>query len=154
MCTQWYRSPELVLQPTDYTKAIDLWSAGCIVAEMLLGKPLFPGDHDLELMMLILDSVLLNDRDLNEILCTLPSKLLKNYNGFPRHPLKDMLYNLDVHGNFFLMTSRRWGGQKPCILKYTGELRKSAMTAVASSFCLRIVIRRLISDKGRWALMP
>nr|XP_054756674.1 mitogen-activated protein kinase 6-like [Lytechinus pictus] len=95
--TQWYRSPELVLQPTDYTKAIDLWSAGCILAEMVTGKPLFPGDHDLELMMLILDSIQLNDRDLNEILCTLPSKLLKNYNGYPRHPLKEMLSNLDCH---------------------------------------------------------
>eukprot|EP00057_Strongylocentrotus_purpuratus_P014894 XP_011669368.1 PREDICTED: mitogen-activated protein kinase 6 isoform X2 [Strongylocentrotus purpuratus] len=95
--TQWYRSPELVLQPTDYTKAIDLWSAGCILAEMVTGKPLFPGDHDLELMMLVLDSVQLNDRDLNEILCTLPSKLLKNYNGYPRHPLKEVLCNLDCH---------------------------------------------------------
>ncbi|XP_071502933.1 uncharacterized protein [Diadema antillarum] len=93
--TQWYRSPELVLQPTNYTKAIDIWSAGCIIAEMMSGKPLFPGDHDLELMMLVLDAVPLNDRDLSEIVCTLPSKLLKNYNGSPRHPLKDVLCNMD-----------------------------------------------------------
>jgi len=41
--TQWYRAPEIMLTFKQYTKAIDLWSVGCILAEMLSGKPLFPG---------------------------------------------------------------------------------------------------------------
>ena len=41
--TRWYRSPELLLQEKYYTTAIDVWSAGCILAEMLGRKPLFPG---------------------------------------------------------------------------------------------------------------
>ena len=44
--TCWYRSPELIISPRDYTKAIDLWSVGCIIAEMLTGRPLFPGTHN------------------------------------------------------------------------------------------------------------
>jgi mitogen-activated protein kinase 1/3 len=40
---RWYRAPEVLLTPTKYTEAIDLWSVGCILAEMLGGKPLFPG---------------------------------------------------------------------------------------------------------------
>lgn len=40
--TRWYRAPELILSH-DYTYAIDIWSVGCIVAEMLFGKVLFPG---------------------------------------------------------------------------------------------------------------
>ena len=42
--TCWYRSPELIISPRDYTKAIDIWSVGCILAEMLTGRPLFPGN--------------------------------------------------------------------------------------------------------------
>jgi len=45
---QWYRAPEIMLTFKQYTKAIDIWSVGCILAEMLSGKPLFPG-RDCEL---------------------------------------------------------------------------------------------------------
>ncbi|OMO78167.1 hypothetical protein CCACVL1_14610 [Corchorus capsularis] len=41
--TLWYRSPELLLGAEKYGPAIDMWSVGCIFAELLLGKPLFPG---------------------------------------------------------------------------------------------------------------
>ena len=41
--TRWYRAPEVMTSWTEYTTAIDVWSTGCIFAEMLLGKPLFPG---------------------------------------------------------------------------------------------------------------
>lgn len=41
--TRWYRAPELLLQCPDYTEAIDMWSVGCIFAEMINRKPLFPG---------------------------------------------------------------------------------------------------------------
>uniref|UniRef100_A0A670ZSA1 mitogen-activated protein kinase n=1 Tax=Pseudonaja textilis TaxID=8673 RepID=A0A670ZSA1_PSETE len=41
LVTKWYRSPHLLLSPNNYTKAIDMWAAGCILAEMLTGKMLF-----------------------------------------------------------------------------------------------------------------
>ncbi|THF98627.1 hypothetical protein TEA_008893 [Camellia sinensis var. sinensis] len=41
--TLWYRAPELLLGATDYSVGIDLWSAGCILAELLAGKPIMPG---------------------------------------------------------------------------------------------------------------
>ena len=41
---RWYRAPEILLSSPHYTKGVDMWSLGCILAEMLLGKPLFPGD--------------------------------------------------------------------------------------------------------------
>lgn len=41
--TLWYRAPELLLGATDYGVAIDLWSVGCIIAELLVGKPIMPG---------------------------------------------------------------------------------------------------------------
>ncbi|NXD45913.1 MK15 kinase, partial [Copsychus sechellarum] len=43
VATRWYRAPELLLGSRSYTKGVDMWSIGCILGEMLLGKPLFPG---------------------------------------------------------------------------------------------------------------
>ena len=47
--TQWYRSPEVLLGVSDYTPAVDVWSAGCIMAELLSGgEPIFPGDCEID----------------------------------------------------------------------------------------------------------
>jgi serine/threonine protein kinase len=40
--TRWYRAPELILTRS-YNSSIDIWAAGCILAEMLGRKPVFPG---------------------------------------------------------------------------------------------------------------
>ncbi|KAJ1391268.1 Serine/threonine-protein kinase, active site [Sesbania bispinosa] len=48
--TLWYRAPELLLGATDYGAAIDLWSVGCILAELLVGKPIMPGRTEVEQM--------------------------------------------------------------------------------------------------------
>ncbi|NWH54170.1 MK15 kinase, partial [Fregata magnificens] len=43
VATRWYRAPEILLSARSYTKGVDMWSIGCILGELLLGKPLFPG---------------------------------------------------------------------------------------------------------------
>jgi mitogen-activated protein kinase 7 len=43
VATRWYRAPEIMLSFKSYTKAIDMWSVGCIFAELLGNKPLFKG---------------------------------------------------------------------------------------------------------------
>ncbi|KAH9636314.1 hypothetical protein HF086_003281 [Spodoptera exigua] len=43
VATRWYRAPEILIASKSYTKGIDMWSLGCILGEMLTGKPLFPG---------------------------------------------------------------------------------------------------------------
>ena len=40
---RWYRAPEILLGSTKYTKGVDMWSIGCILGELLAGKPMFPG---------------------------------------------------------------------------------------------------------------
>lgn len=42
--TRWYRAPEIMLACHEYSKPIDIWSVGCIFAELILRKPYFPGD--------------------------------------------------------------------------------------------------------------
>ncbi|XP_039123548.1 cyclin-dependent kinase G1-like [Dioscorea cayenensis subsp. rotundata] len=51
--TQWYRSPELLLGDEKYTAAIDVWSVGCIMAEMVTGKPLFPANSKIDQLDMI-----------------------------------------------------------------------------------------------------
>ncbi|BFZ63205.1 hypothetical protein YB2330_004325 [Saitoella coloradoensis] len=46
--TRWYRPPELLLGERRYTTAIDMWGVGCVFAEMLVGKPILPGQSDID----------------------------------------------------------------------------------------------------------
>ncbi|XP_076843997.1 mitogen-activated protein kinase 7 [Brachyhypopomus gauderio] len=54
VATRWYRAPELMLSLHHYSLAIDIWSVGCIFAEMLGRKQLFPGKHYVHQLQLIL----------------------------------------------------------------------------------------------------
>merc|ERR1712168_1202346 len=55
VATRWYRAPEIMLNSKGYSKAIDIWSVGCILAEMLSNRPLFPGKHYLDQLNRILE---------------------------------------------------------------------------------------------------
>lgn len=55
--TLWYRAPELILGQEKYTEAIDIWSVGCIFAEIILGEALFKGKSELEQLDLIFKSL-------------------------------------------------------------------------------------------------
>ena len=48
--TLWYRAPELLLGTKVYDSSIDMWSVGCILAELLLGRPLLPGKTEIDQM--------------------------------------------------------------------------------------------------------
>lgn len=48
VATRWYRAPEIMLNSKGYTQSIDMWSVGCILAEMLSNRPIFPGKHYLD----------------------------------------------------------------------------------------------------------
>lgn len=44
MCSRYYRAPELIFGSSEYSFPIDIWGAGCVLAEFLLGRPLFTGE--------------------------------------------------------------------------------------------------------------
>uniref|UniRef100_A0A8C3YMW4 Cyclin-dependent kinase-like 2 n=1 Tax=Catagonus wagneri TaxID=51154 RepID=A0A8C3YMW4_9CETA len=48
VATRWYRAPELLVGDVKYGKAVDVWAIGCLVTEMLMGEPLFPGESDID----------------------------------------------------------------------------------------------------------
>ena len=50
---RWQRPPELLIGREDYDCSIDIWSVGCVMAELIDGNPLFPGQNDLDQLYLI-----------------------------------------------------------------------------------------------------
>lgn len=55
--TRWYRAPELLCSCVDYDEKIDVWSVGCILAELLGRNPLWPGEDYIKQMDLIFSSI-------------------------------------------------------------------------------------------------
>lgn len=54
ICSRYYRAPELIFGATNYTTKIDIWSAGCVMAELLLGQPIFPGESKIDQLVEII----------------------------------------------------------------------------------------------------
>ncbi|KAK4510648.1 uncharacterized protein ATC70_005080 [Mucor velutinosus] len=84
VATRWYRSPEIMLSFQNYTKAIDMWSVGCIFAEMLGGRPLFKGRDYVDQLNQILGILGTPDE---ETLCRVGSERAQVYiRSLPRMP--------------------------------------------------------------------
>ena len=75
ICSRYYRAPELVFEATEYTTTIDVWSVGCVMAELMLGNPLFPGESGVDQLIEII-----------KVLGT---------------PTKDEIYAMNPHHNSF-----------------------------------------------------
>ena len=54
ICSRYYRAPELIFGASDYTSLIDVWSAGCVLAELMLGQPIFPGSSGVDQLVEII----------------------------------------------------------------------------------------------------
>lgn len=65
--TLWYRPPELLLGATEYGVAVDLWSTGCILAELLAGKPIMPGRTEVFDKLEIFSFALVNNQNVVQI---------------------------------------------------------------------------------------
>ncbi|KAJ8422565.1 hypothetical protein Cgig2_026769 [Carnegiea gigantea] len=74
ICSRYYRAPELIFGATEYTTSIDIWSAGCVLAELLLGQPLFPGENAVDQLVEIIKVLGTPTRE--EIRCMNPNYTL------------------------------------------------------------------------------
>ena len=78
VATRWYRAPEILLGSNKYTKGVDMWSLG-ILAELLLGKPVFPGTsslNQLDRVMEVIGRPTIDDID--SIDCPLAQTMLES----------------------------------------------------------------------------
>ncbi|KAL7409221.1 Pkinase-domain-containing protein [Mrakia frigida] len=54
ICSRYYRAPELIFGSVNYSTNIDIWSTGCVMAELMLGQPLFPGESGIDQLVEII----------------------------------------------------------------------------------------------------
>lgn len=88
IATRWYRAPEVILSWKRYSTAIDVWSIGCILAELITRKPLLPATSEEEQIQLITDLIGNPSEDLveqitivknKEFIMSLPRRAGKNF---------------------------------------------------------------------------
>ena len=92
--TRWYRAPELLVENQSYTTAIDVWAVGCIFAEMLGRKALFPGRDYLHQLRLIIDVLgTPSEEDLSCITNQQAVQFLRTLPVKPRKPWTEIFPN-------------------------------------------------------------
>ena len=90
--TRWYRPPELMMHPDGlYTSAVDMWSVGCIFAELIGRKPLFPGKNFVHQLTLILDVLgCPKDEEISHITSHQAIKFLDKISGKKKKPFSSL----------------------------------------------------------------
>ncbi|KJH50271.1 mitogen-activated protein kinase domain protein [Dictyocaulus viviparus] len=92
VATRWYRSPEILLAAKRYTKGVDMWSLGCILAEMLLGRALFPGTSTINQIERIMNTINRPSRaDIESIGSHYASSVLEKIPQRPRKTLETII---------------------------------------------------------------
>ncbi|XP_056264133.1 mitogen-activated protein kinase 3 [Pseudoliparis swirei] len=84
VATRWYRAPEIMLNSKGYSKSIDIWSVGCILAEMLSNRPIFPGKHYLDQLNHILG--VLGSPSQDDLNCIINMKARNYLQSLPHKP--------------------------------------------------------------------
>ncbi|KAK8630404.1 hypothetical protein V6N13_079200 [Hibiscus sabdariffa] len=84
ICSRYYRAPELIFGVTEYTTAIDMWSVGCVMAELMLGHPLFPGESSVDQLVEIIK--ILGTPTREEIKCMNPNYTEFKFPAIKAHP--------------------------------------------------------------------
>jgi len=108
VATRWYRAPEILLGSHEYTKAVDLWSVGCILGELLSGKPIFPGTSAINQLERIIE---VTDRpsktDIDDIKSQFATNMLETLQDVDKRELSDIYPSADSNC-LDLMTKLLW----------------------------------------------
>ncbi|MBA0654470.1 hypothetical protein Goklo_021472 [Gossypium klotzschianum] len=123
ICSRYYRAPELIFGATEYTTAIDIWSAGCVLAEMLLGQPLFPGESGVDQLVEIIKVLGTPTRE--EIKCMNPNYTEFKFPQIKAHPWHK-IFHRRMPPEAVDLVSR--------LLQYSPNLRCSALDALIHPF--------------------
>ena len=95
--TLWYRAPELLLGINEYSTPVDIWSIGCIFAELVLRQPLFKGEYEIEQLFKIFHLLGTPDKDIWPDVESLPN-YSKEFPKFKPLKLEKYFTSLDKNG--------------------------------------------------------
>lgn len=123
ICSRYYRAPELIFGATDYTTAIDIWSMGCVLAEMLLGQPLFPGESGVAQLVEIIKVLGTPSRE--EINAMNPNYTEFRFPQIKAHPWSKVFHKRMPADAVDLVSK---------LLQYSPHLRFNALEACAHPF--------------------
>ncbi|KAK6119092.1 hypothetical protein DH2020_047164 [Rehmannia glutinosa] len=123
ICSRYYRAPELIFGATEYTTNIDIWSAGCVLAELLLGQPLFPGESGVDQLVEIIKVLGTPTRE--EIKCMNPNYTEFKFPQIKAHPWHK-IFHKRMPPEAVDLVSR--------LLQYSPNLRCTALDALIHPF--------------------
>ena len=95
--TLWYRAPEILLGGRQYSTGVDMWSVGCIFAEMCTRKPLFPGDSEIDEIFKIFRQLGTPDENQWPGVTSFPD-YKPTFPKWSRNPERALVNNLDDNG--------------------------------------------------------
>ena len=95
--TLWYRPPELLMGIAEYSTPVDIWSIGCIFAEMCLRRALFPGDYEIEQIYKIFGLLGTPTPSIWPDIVNLPN-YKETFPRFKGKKLEEVFHNLDHNG--------------------------------------------------------
>eukprot|EP00180_Rhodochaete_pulchella_P001158 Plantae.Rhodophyta-Rhodochaete_pulchella.ctg1979.p1 GENE.Plantae.Rhodophyta-Rhodochaete_pulchella.ctg1979~~Plantae.Rhodophyta-Rhodochaete_pulchella.ctg1979.p1 ORF type:complete len:299 (-),score=38.72 Plantae.Rhodophyta-Rhodochaete_pulchella.ctg1979:228-1124(-) len=95
--TLWYRAPEVLLGARKYSTPVDIWSIGCIFAEMVMRQPLFPGDSEIDELYKIFRALGTPNEETWPGVRDLPD-YRTNFPNWPRRHISHSVKNLDEQG--------------------------------------------------------
>lgn len=79
VATRWYRAPEILFGSNSYTSSVDMWAAGCILAELVSGRPLFPGSSTMDqLERIVAYTGPLSEQQIESMVSNFTSTMLSN----------------------------------------------------------------------------
>ncbi|KAI9319670.1 kinase-like domain-containing protein [Dichotomocladium elegans] len=138
ICSRYYRGPELIFGATNYTVNIDIWSAGCVMAELMLCQPLFPGDSGIDQLVEIIK--VLGTPTKEQLLAMNPNYTEHRFPQIKPHPLSKIFKSRTPPEAVEFLQQ---------LLQYAPDKRLSAIDAMAHPFFdeLRDPETRLTSDK-------
>jgi len=125
--TLWYRPPDVLMGSKHYNTSVDMWSVGCIFAEMLTGRPLFPGTSEKDQLLKIFQLLGTPTLDLWPDM----EKLPQFKPDFPLHEARDM-------GKLFPMLDSNGVNLLEAFLQYDPEMRISANDAMNHEYLAEI----------------
>ncbi|SOV19115.1 mitogen-activated protein kinase 1 [Plasmodium sp. gorilla clade G2] len=93
VATRWYRAPEILLGSTNYSQGVDMWSLGCIMGELLSGKPLFTGNSTMNQLEKIIQVIGKPDKkDIEDIRSSFAETIISSFVDLKKKNLKDICY--------------------------------------------------------------